>query len=683
MTKHRKIAPGVMSVLLLVGLIAGPIGAVQAEEGLPQRPAPAAPSRAMPDSIDANAMDLLGSMSAADAVSDPLQAGGDRLVEMQQNDGGWDWPLDDGDPDDDSPKNTVGPIAMGLAQAYLETDDANHLAALENAGDFLLAKTNDFSPSDGYLAAQLDEVFDVTTYTVHVKTNFYDKLAAGTYDRKGEGTLYDTEDYVQHIRDYREGITYDGGYSQANMAAWDVGMGLVGAASCGVTTTHWISGTKAEIDELDGDNYYDVIGLAGALYGLAFVDEAFDPSAGEHASASSLDDLASILASYQIDGGGFTWNSNYVIPNDGNEAIQETSYAILALSEVDLSTYLANIKGAADYMMDVQLDTGGWENYVGGSTGENNEVTGEALWGISTVYQEQWAWVEVGDPGWLAACEDEEITADVLLTADGFNGVEFKLTFDWAELEVTDVSVGSMWSPYSSTNLKADYTSSSVEFASYLQDTDTNISVNGAQVATITFKQKGTAGDLDILFDYIIVSNTDGETILDAGYDTTLEVKPCGCVQGNVELQGRFVSGGDTINHEDASVTLSGGPGGRSYGGFTDANGDWTICEVVEGSYDVAVDMDLYLSAKKTDPVSASSGSTDAGFVKLLGGDCNLPGNDIVGSGDAAVVANTFGLKSWQDGYDDNGDINDDNQVNILDCSILGGNYGKEGPVNW
>ena len=317
---------------------------------------------------------LAVSSGMAVATSVVFQAGGDRLVALQNNDGGWDWPLDDGDSNNISPKNTVGPIAMGLAQAYLQTGDADHLAGLQAAGSLLLGKTNNFSPSDGYLAAQLDCIFGDSTYTDHVEFNFYDKLAAGTYDRNGAGTLYDTAGYVNLINTARAG------QGIANLAAWDIGMGLVGAASVGADTSAWIAGTKTEIDELDGDEYYDVIGLAGAIYGLARVDEAFDPTGGEHAAAGSLSDLALILASYQIAGGGFAWNSNYVIPDDGNETVQETAYAILALSEFDTATYLAEIQGAGDYLVSVQLPTGGWENWAGG--GENNEVTGEALWGI-------------------------------------------------------------------------------------------------------------------------------------------------------------------------------------------------------------------------------------------------------------------------------------------------------------
>ncbi len=310
-----------------------------------------------------------------------FQLGGDRLVATQNNDGGWDWTsADDGDPTNLSPVNTIGPIGMGLAQAYLQTGDAAQLAGLLNTGGLLLSKTNNFSPSDGYLAATLDSIFGASTYVDHVIANFYDPLAAGSYDRNGAGTLYTTASYVSSIDTARA----SGGI--ANLAAWDIGMGLVGAAATGADTTDWIAGSKAEIDELNSNAYYDVIGLAGAVYGLAYAGEDYDPIAGAHAGASSLDDLAIILLSYQINGGGFAWSANYVIPNDSNETVQETAYAILALNEVDRAGYFSNIIGASNYLRSVQLGTGGWENYDG--SGENNEVTGEALWGISTAVPE-------------------------------------------------------------------------------------------------------------------------------------------------------------------------------------------------------------------------------------------------------------------------------------------------------
>ena len=90
-------------------------------------------------------------------------------------------------------------------------------------------------------------------------------------------------------------------------------MGLVGAIASGVDDTNkaiWVQGVKDEVNELDGDGDYDVIGLAGAVYGLAEADQHdFDPTAGEHALAGNLMQLGVILAGYQLPSGGWTWNS--------------------------------------------------------------------------------------------------------------------------------------------------------------------------------------------------------------------------------------------------------------------------------------------------------------------------------------------------------------------------------------
>ncbi len=366
-------------LVVFVSLVLMPVGLVWGSSNA--RPAPAIPAFgeteivSVPNQVKQTVPETAQTVTSVSSLSDVFQDGGDRLTALQNNDGGWDWPLDDGNPNNASPLNTIGPIAKGLAQAYWMTGDANHMTALANAGVLLLTKTNNFSPSDGYLAAELDSVFGGTAYTDHVVANFYGPLASGTYDRNGAGTLYDTAGYVNLIRTARasQGIP--------NLAAWDIGMGLVGAASAGADTTAWVAGVKAEIDELDGSAYYDVIGLAGAVYGLALVDEDYDPVAGEHAAASNLDDLGAILVGYQIDGGGFTWNSGYLNPGEDNETIQETAYAVLALQQLACNVYGDEIQGAIDYMISVQLATGGWEDYA--ASGENNEVTGEALWGIS------------------------------------------------------------------------------------------------------------------------------------------------------------------------------------------------------------------------------------------------------------------------------------------------------------
>ena len=371
-TRIRRTALAVVSILAVLAL--APWGIAHAQR--PQPPAPATPFDGVPEF--GTSAPVVGPMSTP-AIGTSLLNGGNRLVAMQNLDGGWGWPLTGA-----SAPNTIGPIGMGLGKALEHTGNSGEQAALHNAGAFLLTKNGNFSPSDGYLAAELDGIFGGMTYRDYVNAHFYSLLAAGTYQRiavPADPTFYDTAAYVNRIRTSRaaQGIP--------NLAAWDVGIGLVGASMAGVSGADlntWIAGTEAEINELDGSQSYDVIGLAGGLYGLAFVGQEFDPTSGLAALASNLHSMATILVSYQLATGGFSWNSQNMDEGVGNETIQETAYSILALNAVYRTTFLPAIVHAADYLFNVQLGTGGWADYTGGD--ENNEITGEALWGLDTGY---------------------------------------------------------------------------------------------------------------------------------------------------------------------------------------------------------------------------------------------------------------------------------------------------------
>lgn len=208
---------------------------------------------------------------------------------------------------------------------YKATDKAtnapDHLAALQKSASYfqnIKGVTEGFSPCDSYAAIALDEILGETANTQHLITTYYDKLAAGTYVRLGTGdiTLYSTDTLIENIRNSRasSGI--------GNLAAHDLGIGL--------------------------------------------------------AAADNLSDLAEILVSYQIDTGGFTWNSGFV--SAGNEATQETSYAMLALHAFDMTSHYDAVSDANDWILSQQLDTGGWVDYPGYGGSEYIQIAGEVLW---------------------------------------------------------------------------------------------------------------------------------------------------------------------------------------------------------------------------------------------------------------------------------------------------------------
>jgi hypothetical protein len=398
---------------------------------------------------------------------------GNRLAATQNADGGWGWPLTG-----PSAPNTLAPIAMGLARTYEVTSDPDLYTALQKAGACLLTKTNNFSPPDGYLAAELDRVFGGTTYVTHLNNNFYGPLAGGTYNRNGAGTLYDTAAYVNYIRSSRasQGVP--------NLAAWDLGTGLVAAACCGVSGAQldiWIAGVEGEINELDGDGYYDVVGLAGGLYALAFVHEEFDPTGGEHAAAGSLADLADILAGYQIDAsGGFTWNSNYLNPYEYNETVQETAYAILALAAV--GGHDPEIQAAGNWLLSFQLGTGGWMDYVGSS--ENNEISAEGAWGVWQMEAEQ-----------LTLAPDSEcynagdtVTVEIWMHDISQNvvGGQFFLEYDNTKLDFQSASPGA--APFTNELYEVvNETAGTIDYSVYAAAGDPGVAGDG-KMAVLTFQ---------------------------------------------------------------------------------------------------------------------------------------------------------------------------------------------------
>jgi hypothetical protein len=321
----------------------------------------------------------------AGSLADPFKAGGDRLAATQNNDGGWDWPLSDGFPKFSNAPNVLASTGAGLVQAYQTTKDPNQLLAATKAGGYLLNKylwPSHFTPEDGYFAVALDRVIGGTTYTDFMKKNFYDPLARGVFNYLSDGTLLvNTVQYVaivQWQRAYQE---------VPNLAALDCGMGLYAAGVMGADIEPWLLGTKAMVDQLDGSQVYDVLGLAGAVFGLASVRASIDPASRDYACVSNLPNLAATLASYQLSTGGFTWNSLMKAEGVGNETVEETAMAIRALSKVDSQKYATNIKKAEAYLKSIQLPTGGWEDFIG--AGECNEVTGQSLSALGAAQQVQ------------------------------------------------------------------------------------------------------------------------------------------------------------------------------------------------------------------------------------------------------------------------------------------------------
>ena len=324
------------------------------------------------------------------ASADTFTAGGDRLLDLQNTDGGWDWPLDNGNPDTGSAKNTAAPIGMGLLEVYKQTGDSDYLDGAVEAGDFIKAVSPPHSTGNGIFMSELSKVTGDSSYADKVKTEFYGALNSSSYDK--DGTLYSTSTYATYINNLRSGQhSSTSGISYTDLAVWDVGLAAAGAAKLGCDQSvldDWSVAVDSSLElwKADySDSLYSVLGLAGGVYGLASLgQETLDFELGSDLyGISDINQLADLLASYQTESGGFSMYSQYVSAT--YTGVQETAYAILALSAVDAELYSSEIYMASNWLMNSQLSNGGW---AGGWEGidpsrENNEVTGEALWATS------------------------------------------------------------------------------------------------------------------------------------------------------------------------------------------------------------------------------------------------------------------------------------------------------------
>lgn len=328
-------------------------------------------------SIAAAGMMFLGASGQARAdLATAIQDGGDRLVGLQDVDGKWGWPLN-------APptyNNIVGPIGLGLLNAYGQTSDIAHLDSAKAAGDALVLQTESWvgTYNPMFLLALYDETGDAA-YQTQVQT-FFSELANGTYTTSGND--YDTDGFITRVQTAggRDGVW-------KNLRPWEFAPLAYAADVAGLPgqAPAFLDAMKQGIDTLDSSNpnavYSDLIGLAGGVLGLGWLNEDFDPTAGSFAAASSTDDLADLLAGYQNVNGSWNWHTNLVSPASDDEDLQTTAYALLALlANNDSNQYGDEIVSGRNYLLGQQLPNGGWDN-DGGS--ENAEIDGEILWALA------------------------------------------------------------------------------------------------------------------------------------------------------------------------------------------------------------------------------------------------------------------------------------------------------------
>jgi minor extracellular serine protease Vpr len=238
-------------------------------------------------------------------------------------------------------------------------------------------------------------------------------------------------------------------------------------------------------------------------------------------------------------------------------------------------------------------------------------------------------------------------SATLALQLDGVTGVygaEVDLAFDPAFLEVVGsvVTPGTCPQPDFVVTNTADNGAGTIEYA--VTQLNPTLPCAGGTVATIEFLCKAETGPSTVVS---IVSSTvsdlDGIAILHDTQDATVECVGGFVVVGTVGLQS-WPGGpeGISVILRDSSGTTVDQQVVGAAGAFSLTAGDVTQTYSVEASYP------RYLSAKATG-ITGSAGDT-------------------VNLGHATLPA---------------GDLNDDGVINILDITIIAGNFNKSSPQSW
>lgn len=327
-----------------------------------------------------------------------MQAAADHIMTYQCLDGGWGWPHTA------CPTTTfaniTGPIALGLLRIWEVTGDPATLAGAVAGGDFDLTSVypnltpafGSFSP--GFLHSLTLATSD-SDYSDYAATGFFDALTAGTYGDPGVSAFFpaDTYDYLARHKSLRSG-------SLINLRPWDMHLmpwvaGLIGNAD---STTPLDAISQQDtfrddsvldgLDTLDEGLQYDLLGLAGAIRGLALNGTTTFPAISaplfdDIDTLTDLCDLADVLVSFQNSDGSWSWVSSLQNPVDPTDKdTQTTAYAVLALVAAQdagcTAAYNSEIAAGREFLDSMQDGTGGFASYPTGA--HNIEAEAEAAW---------------------------------------------------------------------------------------------------------------------------------------------------------------------------------------------------------------------------------------------------------------------------------------------------------------
>ncbi|MFP3897169.1 MAG: right-handed parallel beta-helix repeat-containing protein, partial [Anaerolineales bacterium] len=274
--------------------------------------------------------------------------------------------------------------------------------------------------------------------------------------------------------------------------------------------------------------------------------------------------------------------------------------------------------------------------------------------------------------------ETEMITAYVKMDVHHLYGTSFALGFDTDLLQLAekptigDFETDSDGADFGTNSLSDINDTGIITFRGYRASGDDEYNATDDVLLTLPFQAQEIAGiseTVDLAFESGTKMGAKGgvNIFVDSTTDGEIMVLGTTTVDGVVDLQGRSDDSGAVVDPQS----------GENYNWDPDAvtTGSWgayTFSEMTDDTYTFTVEMDRYLDASVEVEVSGDTQTLNT--VVLLGGDAN--DDDEININDMTIIGGEYGNADG-DIDDERADINADDVVDILDLVLAAGNYGE------
>jgi hypothetical protein len=193
------------------------------------------------------------------------------------------------------------------------------------------------------------------------------------------------------------------------------------------------------------------------------------------------------------------------------------------------------------------------------------------------------------------------------------------------------------------------------------------------RIATVTWAGLA-AGDANLVITTdTVLSNENGQDVLiNSKVVPAISVIEPGVIRGMVRRQG---SRTDHANTDIVAYNTNGAVIGNT---TTGPEGYFNLNVPAGGTYLVQASYNGYLKTQETN-VYVVGATVWLGITSLKGGDVN--GDNNINILDIVSIISRYGTSGWP--ASDPIDINDDGVINIFDLTIAAGNFGRYGPVTW